>query len=143
MKTKFNVLMLLVLVVSLLGPPQFVQTARAAPAAVSAIGSVDVAPASAQLTAVDPLAWSMYGDVLPARPFLYSVDANGITITRFNDNQVVSRYTTPAGEFGTWPWPESLWVELPDGSITEIVEPAGGWGEPVGMVVSYPMEMEI
>src|SRR5512137_3050809 len=131
MKTKFNVLMLLVLVVSLLGPPQFVQTARAAPAAVSAIGSVDVAPASAQLTAVDPLAWGMYGDVLPARPFLYSVDATGITITRFNDNKVV----------GTWPWPtDVIYTVLPDGSFTGLTPPA--W-EPVAMVVSYPMDMEI
>ena len=54
----------------------------------------------------------------PARPFLYSVNATVITITRFNDNQVV----------GTWPWPESLWIELPDGSIVEIFEPEGGRG---------------
>ncbi len=106
---------------------------HAAPAAVEAMGSVDVTPASPQLTAVDPLAWGMFGDVLPARPFLYSVDENGITITRFNDNKVV----------GTWPWPESLWIELPDGTITEIFEPAGGWGDPVGMAVSYPTEVEI
>ena len=114
-------------------PPWALARVNAAPAAVSAVGSVDVAPASPTLTAVDPLAWGMFGDVLPARPFLYSVDANGITITRFNDNEVV----------GTWSWPGSLWIELPDGSITEIVEPTGGWGEPVGMTVSYPTETEI
>ena len=106
---------------------------NAAPAAVEAVGSVDVYPASPQLTAVDPMAWAMFGDVMPARPFLYSVDENGITITRFNDNAVV----------GTWSWPTSLWIELPDGSIMEISEPAGGWGEPVGMTVSYPTEIEI
>jgi DNA-binding beta-propeller fold protein YncE len=108
-------------------------TVNAAPAEVMALTSVSVAPASPKLTAVDPLAWGMFGDVLPLRPFLYSVDANGITITRFNDNQVV----------GTWPWPESLWIELPDGSIMEIDEPASGWGDPVGMAVSYPTETEI
>jgi hypothetical protein len=107
---------------------------NAAPAEVGAVDSVDLTGISSpKLTAVDPLAWGMFGDVLPARPFLYSVDANGITITRFNDNVVV----------GTWPWPESLWIELPDGSITEIFAPAGGWGEPVGMAVSYPTEVEI
>jgi len=105
----------------------------AAPAAVLEQDSILGLPASPLLTAVDPLAWGMFGDVLPARPFLYSVDADRITITRFNDNQVV----------GTWDWPESLWIELPDGSITEIFEPAGGWGEPVGMTVSYPTETEI
>src|SRR5512135_1094563 len=36
--------------------------------------SVNVAPASPRLTAVDPLAWAISGDVTPARPFLYSVD---------------------------------------------------------------------
>jgi DNA-binding beta-propeller fold protein YncE len=115
--------------------PQYAPQAsvNAAPAAVLEVGSVNVAPASPTLTAVDPLAWGMFGDVLPVRPFLYSVDSNGITITRFNDNQVV----------GTWSWPTSLWIELPDGSITEIFEPVGGWGEPVGMAVSYPTETEI
>jgi len=119
------------LVAPQLGPP-LAQTARAAPASIVTVDSMSVAPASPQLTAVDPLAWGMFGDVLPARPFLYSVDQDGITITRFNDNQVV----------GTWPWPEKLWIELPDGSIKEIDKPAGGW-EPVGMTVSYPTEMEI
>lgn len=95
-------------------------------------GSVIVGPAHPKLTAVDPMAWAMFGDVMPARPFLYSVDENGITITRFNDNQVV----------GVWPWPESIWIELPDGSIMEILKPAVGW-EPVGMTVSYPTDKEI
>ena len=136
MKTKLNLLIVVALVASLLGgnlggAPTSV---KAAPDAVAAAGSVDLTGySSPKLTAVDPLAWSMYGDVLPARPFLYSVDANGITITRFNDNKVV----------GTWPWPESTWIELPDGSIMEISKPPGGWGEPVGMAVSYPTEMEI
>jgi hypothetical protein len=56
------------LVAPLIGPPALVQTARAAPAAVESQGTIDVAPASPKLTAVDPLAWSMFGDVLPARP---------------------------------------------------------------------------
>jgi len=100
----------------------------------AAQGSVDVTPATAQLTAVDPLAWGMYGNVLPARPFLYSVDKNGITITRFNDNKVV----------GTWPWPkppEVIYTVLPNGSFTGLTPPAE-W-EPVGMTVSYPTDMEI
>jgi DNA-binding beta-propeller fold protein YncE len=89
-------------------------------------------PVAAQLTAVDPMAWEMYGDVLPARPFLYSVDATGITITRFYDNQVV----------GTWPWPKDvIYTVLPDGSFTGLKPPAE-W-EPVAMAVSYPTEMEI
>jgi len=95
-------------------------------------GTINVAPVNPTLTAVDPTAWAISGDVLPARPFLYSVDQNGITITRFNNNEVV----------GTWPWPESVWIELPDGSITEIPKPADGW-EPVGMTVSYPTEEEL
>jgi DNA-binding beta-propeller fold protein YncE len=128
-----RIVAVVVLVAPLIGPLPRTQTARAAPTAVMAVGSVDITGySSPQLTAVDPLAWGMFGDVLPARPFLYSVDANGITITRFNDNAVV----------GTWPWPETLWIELPDGSITEIPKPAGGW-EPVGMTVSYPTEAEI
>jgi len=104
-------------------------------AAFTEIGEIDLVEVDANptLTAVDPLAWGMFGDVLPARPFLYSVDQNGITITRFNDNAVV----------GTWPWPETIWIELPDGSITEIDEPADGWGDPMGMTVSYPTEAEI
>ncbi len=129
-----RIVTVVILVAQLVGSPPLAQTAQAAPPPtyVSA-GSIAVAPASPTLTAVDPLAWSMFGDVLPARPFLYSVDANGITITRFNDNAIV----------GYWPWPESVWIELPDGSIMEIFEPPGGWGEPVGMAVSYPTEMEI
>jgi len=101
--------------------------------AVEAVDTVEFTDFSPQLTAVDPLAWGMFGDVLPTRPFLYSVNAEGITITRFNDNKVV----------GYWPWPTSLWIELPDGSITEIFAPEDGWGEPVGMAVSYPTEAEI
>jgi len=150
MKTKLNILMVLALVASLLGwNTGGTQTAQAAPDAVGAVGSVNLAPASPQLTAVDPLAWGMFGDVLPARPFLYSVDENGLTITRFNDNKVVSQYPTTSPSLpgdlvlGTWPWPASTWIELPDGSIMEIFEPAGGWGKPVGMVVSYPTETEL
>src|SRR5512143_3535192 len=102
-------------------PPTYVQQ-----------GTVNVTPSTPQLTAVDPLADVVSTDVIPARPFLYSVDQNGITITRFNDNKVV----------GTWPWPETIWIELPDGTITEIPKPAGGW-EPVAMTVSAPTETEI
>ncbi len=94
--------------------------------------SMNIAPASPTLTAVDPLAWGMYGDVLPARPFLYSVDATGITITRFNDNRVV----------GTWPWPtDVIYTVLPDGSFEGLTPPAV-W-EPVAMTVSYPTDAEI
>jgi len=132
MKTKLNILIILVLMAPMIGPLPPVQTAHAAMIQYTTQGSLSVAPASPTLTAVDPLAWGMFGDVLPARPFLYSVDGTGITITRFNDNAVV----------GTWPWPDTLWIELPDGSITEIPKPTGGW-EPVGMAVSYPTEAEI
>ena len=85
MYRRIAILMILTLALML---PSSLQLARvnAAPAAVSAVGSVDVSPASPLLTAVDPLAWGMYGDVLPARPFLYSVDATGITIT---DNGII------------------------------------------------------
>jgi DNA-binding beta-propeller fold protein YncE len=96
-------------------------------------GTVDTAPFNPPLTAVDPMAWAVFGDVLPARPFLYSVDKNGITITRFNDNTVV----------GTWAWPKDvIYTVQPDGSFTGIAPPPGGW-EPVAMTVSYPTEMEI
>ena len=77
MKTKLNLLIVVALVASLLGgnlggAPTSV---KAAPDAVAAAGSVDLTGySSPKLTAVDPLAWSTYGDVLPARPFLYSVD---------------------------------------------------------------------
>jgi DNA-binding beta-propeller fold protein YncE len=129
-----KLLNLLVVLAMVLGTPfmSLAPISADAPPPYAAQGSFGVAPASPTLTAVDPLAWSMFGDVLPARPFLYSVDQNGITITRFNDNRVV----------GTWPWPASIWIELPDGTITEIPKPAGGW-EPVGMTVSYPTEPEI
>jgi len=130
MKTKFNILMVLALMAALVGGNAGV--AQAAPAAVIEQGTFNVAPTSPTLTAVDPLAWGMYGDVLPARPFLYSVDATGITITRFNDNQVV----------GTWPWPtEVIYTVLPDGSFAGLTPPAV-W-EPVAMMVSYPTDAEI
>jgi hypothetical protein len=123
---------MVVLTVPMIGPAPLTQTARAAPAEVFDQGTIDVAPASPTLTAVDPLAWGMYGDVLPARPFLYSVDASGITITRFNDNQVV----------GYWPWPtDVIYTVLPDGSFDGLIPPAE-W-EPVAMMVSYPMDSEI
>jgi DNA-binding beta-propeller fold protein YncE len=111
-----------------------VQTAAAAPPWYEPQGTVNVAPSIPKLTAVDPMAWGMFGNVLPARPFLYSVDANGITITRFNDNKVV----------GTWSWPkppEVIYTVLPNGSFTGLTPPTV-W-EPVGMAVSYPTEMEI
>ena len=133
MKTKLNILMVLALAAALVGGNTVVAQAAIPSGGYVEAPPIDVAPAGPTLTAVDPLAWNMYGDVLPARPFLYSVDAEGITITRFNDNAVV----------GTWPWPESVWIEKPDGTIMEIDEPTGGWGEPVGMVVSYPTEAEI
>src|SRR5512146_1130929 len=129
MKTKLNIWMVLALVAALVGGNTGV--AQAAIPLYAAQGSVNVAPASALLTAVDPLAYIEGTDVIPARPFLYSVDANGITITRFNDNAVV----------GTWPWPEELWITLPDGGQMAIPKPAGGW-EPVAMTVSFPTALE-
>jgi DNA-binding beta-propeller fold protein YncE len=128
-----RIMAVVVLVAPLIGPPQLTQTARAAPTGVSAVGSVDLTGySSPSLTAVDPLAWGISGDVMPARPFLYSVDANGITITRFNDNQVV----------GTWPWPTNvIYTVLPDGSFEGLTPPTQ-W-EPVAMTVSYPTEAEL
>jgi hypothetical protein len=96
--------------------------------------TLDVAPTSAKLTAVDPMAWGISADVMPARPFLYSVDKDGITITRFNDNKIV----------GTWAWPKSpevIYTVTPDGSYTGLTPPAE-W-EPVAMTVSYPTETEL
>jgi len=95
-------------------------------------GSINFTGASPKLTAVDPMAWGISGDVMPARPFLYSVDATGITITRFNDNQVV----------GTWPWPtDVIYTVLPDGSFMGLTPPST-W-EPVAMTVSYPTDEEL
>jgi hypothetical protein len=76
---------------------------HAAPPLYAPQGSVDVTPANPVLTAVDPLVYAGPSEVLPPRPFLYMVDKNGITITRFNDNKVVSQYPTasptlPGGE---------------------------------------------
>src|SRR5512135_2579689 len=129
MKTKLNILMIIALAAALVGGNT--SAAQAAPPTYTAQGSVNIAPASALLTAVDPLVYYEGTDVIPARPFLYSVDANGLTITRFNDNAVV----------GTWPWPDELWITLPDGGQMAIPKPAGGW-EPVGMTVSFPTALE-
>src|SRR5512146_775806 len=129
MKTKLNIWMVLALVAALVGGNTGVAQAAIPP--YEAKDSIDVNPASALLTAVDPLAYIEGTDVIPARPFLYSVDANGITITRFNDNAVV----------GTWPWPEELWITLPDGGQMAIPKPSGGW-EPVAMTVSFPTALE-
>ncbi len=92
---------------------------------------VNVAPAAPQLTAVDPLVYAPPSEVIPPRPFLYTVDKKGITITRFNDNQIV----------GTFAWPNDIYVIKPDGSWVLAPAPAGGW-EPVAMTVSYPTEAE-
>jgi DNA-binding beta-propeller fold protein YncE len=130
MKTKLNILMVLALAVALVGGNTGV--AQAAIPAYEGQGSINVAPASPTLTAVDPMAWGISGDVMPARPFLYSVDENGITITRFNDNQLV----------GTWPWPtDVIYTVLPDGSFEGLIPPTE-W-EPVAMMVSYPTEAEL
>ena len=149
MKTKLNILMVLALMASLVGmntggTPASV---NAAPPTYVAQGSVNVAPATPTLTAVDPLAWGISGDVMPARPFLYSVDKNGITIIRFNDNKVVSQYPTasptlPGGEvLGTWPWPtDVIYTVTPDGGFMGLTPPE--W-EPVAMTVSYPTEGEL
>lgn len=95
-------------------------------------GTVNVAPTTPKLTAVDPFAYAVNNDVMPTRPFLYTVDKNGITITRFNDNQVV----------GTWPWPKDvIYTVTPNGSYLGLIPPAE-W-EPVAMTVSYPTLIEM
>ncbi len=96
----------------------------------STLGSINVA-AGAKLTAVDPLVYAPQSEVIPPRPFLYTVDNTGITITRFNDNRVV----------GTFAWPDKIYVIHPDGSWTLELAPAGGW-EPVAMTVSAPTDAE-
>jgi len=131
MKTKLNILMVLALAAALIGGSTGVAQAAIPAGGYVALDPFGVAPASPTLTAVDPLAWGMYGDVLPARPFLYSVDATGITITRFNDNQVV----------GTWPWPtDVIYTVTPDGSFMGLTPPV--W-EPVAMMVSAPTDAEV
>ena len=93
----------------------------------TAQGSVNVAPSNPKLTAVDPMVYAVNTDVMPARPFLYTVDGIGITITRFNDNKIV----------GKWLWPtDVIYTVLPNGSFTGLTPPAK-W-EPVAMMVSYP-----
>ena len=77
MKTKLNILMILAFAASLVGGNIGVAQATIPEVGYVAAGSINVAPAIPALTAVDPLAWGMFGDVLPARPFLYSVDATG------------------------------------------------------------------
>jgi DNA-binding beta-propeller fold protein YncE len=138
MNKKIYILMVIILVAQLFGPLPFARVARADPLPpYEAQGSMDVSPATPTLTAVDPMAWAISGDVMPVRPFLYSVDAVGITITRFNDNQVV----------GFWPWPTPedvdpvIYTVLPDGSFTGFTPP-DVW-EPVAMTVSYPTETEL
>jgi DNA-binding beta-propeller fold protein YncE len=147
MKTKLNILMILALAAALIGGNTGV--AQAAIPLYAVQGSVNIAPATATLTAVDPLVYIKGTDVVPARPFLYSVDSTGITITRFNDNAVVSQYPVtdaegkPTGEIlGTWPWPDELWITLPDGGQMAIPKPLGGW-EPVAMTVSAPTDAEM
>lgn len=106
--------------------------AFAQPPQYSIQGSKNLAPSNPQLTAVDPLVYAPPSEVIPPRPFLYTVDKNGLTITRFNDNMVV----------GTFAWPAQIYVVQPDGSWAQVPAPAGGW-EPAGMTVSAPTEAEI
>ena len=94
-------------------------------------GSINLAPSTPKLTAVDPMVYAAPSEVVPPRPFLYTVDKSGITITRFNDNIVVGRFA----------WPSQIYVIHPDGSWTLEFAPAGGW-EPVAMTVSYPTVTE-
>lgn len=97
----------------------------------SEVQPVNVAPTTPHLTAVDPYAYPVSTDVMPARPFLYTVDKNGITVTRFNDNQVV----------GTWPWPKDvIYTVTPDGGFIGLTPPVQ-W-EPVAITVSYPTAAE-
>ena len=118
---------------TMMARPLLSPVVQAAPPQYTPQGSVNLAPYGSQLTAVDPYAYAVSTDIMPARPFLYTVDRTGLTITRFNDNTVV----------GTFPWPNDIvYVILPDGSFTGIGPPPGGW-EPVGMTVSYPTEKEI
>jgi hypothetical protein len=125
----FRVVAAVALAAMTLGPAM--GGSAAVPDGLAGVGSINLGPASALLTAVDPLAYIEGTDVIPARPFLYSVDANGITITRFNDNAVV----------GAWPWPDELWITLPAVGQMAIPRPAGGW-EPVAMTVSSPTGLE-
>jgi hypothetical protein len=98
------------------------------------VTTVNLAPSSPQLTAVDPYsnAVSSSDGLKPARPFWYSVDNGGLTILRIGDNRVVYRI----------PWPATIQVALPEGDGPDFMTaqaPASGW-EPVAMTVSYPTE---
>jgi len=127
-----NILMVLAMAIALVGGNTGIAKAAIPSGGYEAAALIDVVPSYPTLTAVDPMAWGISGDVMPARPFLYSVDATGITITRFNDNQVV----------GTWPWPtDVIYTVLPDGSFTGLIPPAV-W-EPVAMIVSFPTDAEL
>jgi hypothetical protein len=98
----------------------------------TAQGSVSLAPARPQLTAVDPYANAASPSTLkPARPFWYSVDKEGLTIMRLYSNTVVYRV----------PWPTTIDIVQPDGEY-ENVAMTVPW-EPVGMVVSYPTEEQL
>jgi len=85
------------------------------------------ASSGSKLTAVDPLVYAAPSQVIPPRPFLYTVDQNGLTITRFNDNMVVSQAPTGAPVVGTIPWPKEIYVIQADGSWKLVSAPAGGW----------------
>lgn len=102
-------------------------------------GTLDLAPSSPQLTAVDPYANPANpNDTLkPARPFWYSVDKDGLTVLTLGTNQVVERIPwnyIPAGT--TTP---GFPVVQPDGEFVNVVPPAEGY-QVVGMTVSYPTE---
>jgi putative Ig domain-containing protein/Ig-like domain-containing protein len=104
---------------------------HAAPPQYSGQRSVNLAPSNPQLTAVDPYANAVSTDTLkPARPFWYSVDKNGLTILRMNDNMVVYRVVWPT---------TTIPIVQPNGEFVDVPVPASGW-EPVGMTVSYPTE---
>ena len=93
--------------------------------------SVNLAPTTPLLTAVDPYANAANSPdgLKPARPFWYSVDPQGLTILRIDDNSVVYRI----------PWPATISIVQPNGEYVDVPAPPGGW-EPVGMTVTYPTE---
>lgn len=93
--------------------------------------SVNLAPSTPLLTAVDPYANAANSadGLKPYRPFWYSVDQKGLTILRIEDNALV--YFVP--------WPTTIAVVQPDGEYVDVSAPAAGW-EPVAMTVTYPTD---
>ncbi len=89
-------------------------------------GTVDLAPSSPALTAVDPYANPATPNPLnPSRPYWYSADAKGLTILELADNTVMK----------TIPWPATVELAQPNGEKLNV--PAPTW-KPVALMVPYP-----